>query len=372
MRRNRTLSIIILFALLTLSLTAQSSDSPPAKTPISVKSLYGVIPIDAPIFTELFEDPVFERLKKIDVMGPSHYFRNLPPYTMFDHALGVYALLKRFNVPLNEQIAGVLEYTSNSVFGEFGSFLFDTPGKDIFNIDTEADFIKKTDLMNILTKYHLKPQDVYPLNTDFKAISADPPELSAGEIEKNLRLALSFNLITREGITKIVDDLRYEQGRWFFVDPESAHKLGMISLYFNEKLWGAPVTFVINRWFGTAIKRANDLGLLNMNVLRFGTDEMVLKDLFAIQDPVILNFMYKARQPYRFFRVVDVPSEPYDHLLKAKFIGLDPYVKVGSEFKKLSDIDPIFKKEFDRVKSELEVGIRIKYRDQDYAKGSAM
>jgi hypothetical protein len=345
----------------------KSGDSPQAQQNASIKSLYGVIPIEDPIFLELFEDPVFERLKKIDVMGPSHYFRSFPSYSMFDHALGVYALLKRFNVPLKEQIAGVLEFTSHSVFGDFGSFLFDTPGKDIFNIDTESDFIKRTDLLNILANHNLTPQDVYPLNTNFKAISADPPELSAGEIEKNLRLALSFNLITRESIAKIIDDLRYDQGRWYFVNQESAHKLGMISLYFNEKLWGAAVTFAVNRWFATAIKRANDLGLLNLNELRFGTDEMVLKQLLAIQDPVILNFLYKARQPYRFFRIVEHPDEPYDYLVKSKFMGLDPYVKVGQEFKKLTQIDPTFKKEFERVKSELDTGIPIKYRDRDFA-----
>lgn len=368
---------IIIF-LLAFSLAAQSSapaltpTPAPTKPPVSIKSIYGVVPIDAPIFQELFEDPVFLRLKKIDVMGPSHYFRNLPPYPMFEHALGVYALLKRFNIPFTEQIAGVLEYTSHSVFGDFGSFLFDTRGKDIFNVDTESDFIKKTDLLNILAKYNLTPQDVYPLNPAFKAISALPPELSAGSIEKNLRLALSFNLIDRDSITKIIDNLRYDQGRWYFVDPESAHKLGMISLYFDEKLWGSPVTFAINRWFGTAIKRASDLGLVNLNALRFGTDEMVLKDLFAIQDPVILNFMYKARQPYRFFRVIEQANSQYDYLLKPKFTGLDPFVKVGTDFKRLSEIDPIFKKEFDRVKGEFEMGIRIKYRDQEYAQPSAM
>jgi hypothetical protein len=333
-----------------------------------VKSLYGDIPIDSPIFLELFEDPAFQRLKLIDVLGPNHYFRNLPSYPMFDHALGVYSLLKRFNVPLNEQIAGVLEYTSHSVFGDFGSFLFDTEGKDQFNVFTESDFIKRTNLHTILEKNNLKVQDLYPLNPNFKAISATPPDLSAGEIEKNLRLAYTFNLISQENITKLIDDLRFDQGRWYFVDAESAHRLAMISLYFDEHIWGAPVTFVINRWFGSAIKRANELGLLNINALRFSTDEAVLKELFSIQDSMILNFMYKARQAYRFFRVVDDPKEPYDYVLRPKMQSLDPYVKVGTDFKRLSAIDPVFKKEYDRVKAEFEKGIRIKYREQDYAK----
>ena len=93
-----------------------------------------------------------------------------------------------------------------------------------------------------------------------------------------------------------------------------------------------------------------------------------MKELFAIQDPTILKFMYKARQAYRFFRVVTSLDEPYDYLLKPKFIGLDPFVKVGTDFKRLTSIDPIYKKEYERIKAAFANGIRIKYREQDYAK----
>lgn len=331
-----------------------------------VESLYGTAEITIPLIKDMAMYPEILRLKGIDVSGPNRYFRRLPAFSMFQHAFGTYVLLKRFNVPEKEMIAGILQFVAHSAFAEFGSFVFDTPGRDVFQLDTQEDFIKRTRLSPLLAKYKLSAKDIFPLNPEFNAINKSAPDLSAQAIDKVLMLAYSYNLTTQDSIKKILDDLRYEQGRWFFVTQESANKLGMMSLYFQEKLWGAPVTFAINRWIGSAIKTAITTNMLTLNSFRVATDGAILKKLLTLNDPLILTNIMKAKAPNRFFTVVE--KEPYGAVFKPKFQALDPFVKDGSSFKRLSAIDTDFKKEFDRVQKIFQEGIKLEFKEPNKAK----
>lgn len=332
-----------------------------SKTLGKVESLYGSAEITNPLIRELATYPEILRLKGIDVSGPNRYFRRLPPFSLFQHAFGTYVLLKRFKVSDKEMTAGLLQFVAHSAFADFGSFVFDTPGRDIFELDTQADFIKRTRLGSLLAKYQLTAKDIFPLNPEFNAINKSAPDLSAQAIDEVLMMAYSYNLTTQDSIKKILDDLRYEDGRWYFVNAESANKLGMMSLYFQEKLWGAPVTFAINRWIGSAIKTAITSNMLSVNSFRVATDGAILKKLLTLNDPAILTNIMKAKAPNRFFNVAE--KEPYGAVFKPKFQGLDPYVKDGDTFKRLSTLDDEFKKEFDRVQKVFQDGIKIEFKD---------
>lgn len=327
----------------------------------TIQSLYGTVKIDTPLVEQILRSAPFNRLRFIDNAGPSFYFRSLPPYSLFDHAVGVYVILKRFGRPLEEQIAGLLEPIAHSVFSHQGtSYLRVQGSRQPYYLGGQKAFLKQTGLEKILNQSGLSGVSIDSTHPNFKALSKNPPDLSVLEIEMTLRLGFSYQLLTRPEISKIIEDLRFEQDQWFFVSQESAKKFANLSLYFAEHYWGAPITAVINKWVAEAIQRAVALKLLDPQILRFGQDQEVLKLLISFQDPIIRGRLLQCRQPFRFYKAVT--QEPYDEFFKLEFRGLDPFVQVDGKLQRLSALDKEFKQEFQELEEVFKKGIKVLYR----------
>ncbi len=328
---------------------------------LQIKSLYGTVRENNALIKSLIVHPALRRLRQIDNAGPGRYFRAMPGYSLFDHALGVYVLLKRFNRPLKEQIAGMLEPVSHSVFSHQGTLYLRPKNSQLpYYLAAHSGFLKHVGIEKNLNAFKLQAKDVMPTRSEFKALYKNPPFLSAIEIEMTLRLAYSYKLLSSNDIEAILKDLRFENGNWFFVSQKSAERLGRLSLYFAERYWGSHQNYVLNRWVAAAIKRAMELKLLSVNDIRFGTDKNVLNRLLKMNDRIIRQLMIQCRQPFRFYDVAK--GEDFDEVYKPEFRGLNPLVRLGSDMVRLTSISPKFKKDFDALRLSFLDGIRIKYK----------
>ena len=56
-------------------------------------------------------------------------------------------------------------------------------------------------------------------------------------------------IISKNDCDSILNDLRYENDKWFFTDTESAKKFAMLSLYFTKELWGSDWNCVFYKFF---------------------------------------------------------------------------------------------------------------------------
>lgn len=321
---------------------------------VKINSLYGEVIVNDPLMVALLKHPTIQRLKSLEVQGPSRYFLALNGYSVFDHAFGVYVLLKKFGAPRREQIAGLLRYVACTVFAEFGSFFFDTQSLDIFEVDTQYDFFEKTGLLKLLAANGVNGRELYPFNKDFKAIAPNPPDVSVGEIELILRLAFTYRMLSPKEIQAVIADLRYDDRGWYFVEESSAKRLASLSLYFAERFWGSTSSFVVNRWMAQALKRAIDLQTLNVNMLRFSTDPIVLRALMQTPDPLIAGNLMKARRPYIYFTIGQ--ENNYDYLYKPPFRGLDPWVQTTAGLKRLTMLDKSYRENYERIRSLFERG----------------
>ncbi len=64
-----------------------------------INTILGDVTEHNPSILALIDSQAMQRLKHIDQSGPPVYFTaNFPALTRYDHSLGVYALLKRYNV----------------------------------------------------------------------------------------------------------------------------------------------------------------------------------------------------------------------------------------------------------------------------------
>ncbi len=136
-------------ALLFISLLLSSS-----QTPASISSLYGKTRIEDPLIRELLSHPYMQRLQAIDMGGPSRYFRGLPPYSVFDHAIAVYVILKQYKRPFKEQVAGLLKCVAHSTFSNFGTlFLQPRDSKKPYYIAAQKAYLEQSGITSILKKY---------------------------------------------------------------------------------------------------------------------------------------------------------------------------------------------------------------------------
>lgn len=362
--RYLTLGAFICFALKatdTLEVPTSDPNPTPSEPALKIESLYGTLVEKNPLIRVLINHPAILRMRQIDNAGPSRYFRSLPAYSLFDHAFGVYVLLKRFNRPLKEQLAGLLEPVAHSVFSHQGTLFLRPKGSKLpYYLAVHESYLKAVGLDPWLMKAQLSAATLNPTLPEFPAISKNPPFLSAIEIEMTLRLAFSYKLLTPQEIEDILRDLRFDGGEWFFVTKESAEKLASLSLYFAEKYWGAPQNYVINRWVAAAMKRAIDIGQLDIKEVRFGIDKPVLEKLMKIKDPIIHGLMVQCRQPFRFF---DVSTDAnFDEIFKPEFRGLNPLVKQGSKLEYLTAIDPDYAARFAKLREDFIQGIKIKFK----------
>lgn len=336
----------------------------PLPQTFKINSLYGTATLNNNLIRALIAHPAMKRLRAIDQAGPARYFRSLPAYSLFDHALGVLVLLNRFQQPIKEQIAGMLEPVSHTVFAHQGTLYLRPKGSKLpFYLASQQDFMKKTGLLPWLQKANLKAVDVNPVSSNFKALYRNPPLLSVLEIEMTLRLGFTYKLLSRNDIESILTDLRFGDGQWYFVTEKSAARLARMSLYFAEQYWGAHQNYVMNRWVAAAIKRAVDLKILSVNEVRFGTDKAVLQKLMTAKDKVIHGLMIQCRQPFRFYDVVTGPL--FDDLYKPEFRGLNPLVKKGDTYVRLTAINGRYKKSFDALRLKFYDGIKIKFKKPD-------
>lgn len=165
------LFVCILFVLMALPRDLLGTALQKNKTSSTITSLYGDVVVDNNLVKALINHPALKRMRFIDNAGPSRYFRSLPAYSLFDHALGVYVILKRFNRPLDEQIAGMLEPIAHSVFSHQGTlFLRPKNSNKPYYLAAHSAYLKTVGLEPWLMKAKLSVQDVDPLNEKFEAL----------------------------------------------------------------------------------------------------------------------------------------------------------------------------------------------------------
>jgi HD superfamily phosphohydrolase len=94
-----------------------------------VETFLGPVEENNPVVLKLLDSKAIQRLKLIDQSGPTAYFlKNFRRFSRYDHSLGVYALLKRYNASQEEQIAGLLHDASHTAFSHIGDWIFSNRG----------------------------------------------------------------------------------------------------------------------------------------------------------------------------------------------------------------------------------------------------
>ena len=135
--------------------------------------VYGQIKIEKPLILELINHPLMQRLKGVNQSGYYEPFLSKESYSRFEHSVGVYILLKKFDAPFREQVAGLIHDFSHSVFSHCIDYVF-------------SNYILSSDLPIIFKKYHLDIKFLLD-EKNFPLKEKDLPDLCADRIDYTLR-----------------------------------------------------------------------------------------------------------------------------------------------------------------------------------------
>jgi HD superfamily phosphohydrolase len=339
--------------------------------PITVSTLYGVEVIEEPLILELLASPAMQRLKEIDQSGIVHYYGKVGPYSRYDHSLGVFLLLKRLHVPLQEQVAGLLHDVSHTVFSHTGDWLFFQGSHEhSYQDDIHAWYLERQGIESIVAKYGMTLKEALAKGNGYTALEQELPDVCADRLEYNLFTGHLTGLLTDQDVNRILTDLHFEDGLWYFEDPWIAAQFAKLSLYFTENLWGAAWNALSNECCARAIKRALELSILTFEEIHFSYDRAILEKLQAAQDELIQEWMKKCAQPEKYF-IVCAPEEA-DYSCFCKFRGIDPLVKMNGSLVRLTSIDGNFAMYYRTVKNKISKGVHVKFADCLYTSSQTL
>jgi HD superfamily phosphohydrolase len=326
-----------------------------------VFTMWGYEEMNHPLLEEIFLSPTMVRLDGIDQSGPTAYFGLAPSFSRRDHCNGVWALLKRANVSLEEQLAGLLHDASHTAFSHLADLLFkhdEVIHNGCYQDSIHEWFLDTMKIPTLTKKYGISLKMLNPDNPSYPALERPLPHLCADRIQYNIHTGVVFHRITQQEAQEIVNDLHFENNRWFFGTPPIAKKFAQLSVSFSRHVWGSEYNHAFYQLFVQILQKALDQKIITKDEMHFGTDLQILKKLKKCNDPAVKALLKKCENIYAHFTVVEYGKGDFN--FKPKFRGIDPLIRLKkNKFQPLTEIDADFKQEFEKIKKWCDTGYGI-------------
>lgn len=309
-----------------------------------IDKVYGEVEIKEPLVLEIIKSSCFQRLKGVDQAGYLPLYVNpksLPlsqlQHSRFDHSVGVFILLKKFNASLEEQISGLLHDLSHSAFSHCIDYVFDegSETKQSYQDDIFTDFVKTTKIPNILEKYNFNLE--YILNEEnFPLLERELPDLCADRIDYSLRSAVHFQEANIKEIKYFLDSLVIENNKWVFNNLESAKKYALLFSNLNKNYYAGLQSAIMFRAVGDTMKYALEKEYISKDDLWTTEDEVLAKiEKHQEKDKKMSLLLDRMNNKIKF----ENNPDDYDSQIFCKSRIVDPLFKKDGSITRLSEVD---------------------------------
>ncbi len=293
--------------------------------------IYGRFKITEPVLLELIKSPALQRLKGVGQNG-AHDFHYTPPgpFTRFQHSIGVMLLLKKFNAPLTEQVAGLLHDVSHTAFSHVADFVFNSHLAQNYQDKKLAQAFEIQGINKILTKYQITPKQILA-KENFPLLEKDLPDLCADRIDYTLQDP-TLKKIKNVNPKSLSNNLLVWQNQFIFKNRKSAKEFASLYLKMNQLLWCNPLEATIYQMLADIIK----LGLVKELIQKkdlFTTDQLVLTKLRKN------STLAKKIAGLRKIRIKLVPKDQAKLHIYSKTRVLDPYFLKNGKLTRLTAVD---------------------------------
>jgi len=319
---------------------------------IVTDKIYGREEITEPVLIELIQSKPLQRLKGVNQAG-SQLVQPHRKYSRFDHCLGVMILLKRFQAPLEEQIAGLLHDVSHPAFSHVVDFAFGEGETQTFHEKFAEKIVFNSEIPKILEINGINASRVVnPEN--FPLLEQPLPALCADRIDYFIKESTQdFGLYPE--VTQFLDHIKVHKNQFVFDNQRLAKRFALMFMKECSKVWTAPKTLAIFVLLAETIKRGLEIGVLTQKDL-FGTDHFVYQKLKKSSDRLIKENL-ALLNPNLSVKTVTTGGDFHS---KGKVRYVDPKILTNGHLAKLSDLDRGFSKKIKEFKEKVSRGHKIK------------
>ncbi|KKR88575.1 MAG: hypothetical protein UU85_C0004G0144 [Candidatus Wolfebacteria bacterium GW2011_GWA2_42_10] len=302
--------------------------------------IYGEIEIKEPVILELINSPTLQRLRGIDQSG---YFEPYFPgtvYSRFEHSMGVFILLKKYNASTEEQIAGLIHDVSHSAFSHCIDYVLDIGSEKEHNHQDNLfeSFVRKTEIPEIIKKHDFDSEYILD-DANFPLKEKDLPDLCADRIDYSLRTAVIFKEADNADINYFLNNLMVENDYWVFKNFENAKKYAELFQKLNNKYYAGIESAVMFRTVGDCLKYAIQKRYVSEDDL-YTVDKMVLGKIkkFLSEDEKLKLLWDRMNNNVK---AINNPNN-YDAQVFCKSRVVDPLFKDNAVLKRISETEPVW------------------------------
>lgn len=307
--------------------------------------VYPSVTLEEPVLLELIKSKPLQRLKRIHVGGYSLLTGSVRESTRYEHSVGVLQLLKLYGADIEEQIAGLLHDVAHTAFSHVSTYAMQEKyeGEEFHEVIKE-EFVIRTEIPSIIEKHGFNIERVLD-ETKFSMLENDAPDICADRIDYSLRDGLIWQFISKDKVDFILDHLIEYQGSFIFNDIKAARYFSDNFFDLNRALYGSAMGAYFNYKFGALLKYAQHKGILEKDFW-FKDDYVILDKLKNSKDPKIIETFAALDGS---MVVYEDNSNPEFNFSK-KIRVVNPQILVGSELKRLADLDKEYKNKIEAYK----------------------
>jgi hypothetical protein len=279
-----------------------------------------------------------------------------------------------------EQLASLYHDISHTAFSHVADNIFKslkgahTTGEHSHQDDIHLWYIENSPAFDICKKYNIPLEKLDPDLPEYTMLERPLPAMCADRIEYNLHTAIAYKIMTEEEVQNIISHLHFEpitykknnelitEKTWFFDDIISAKKFGLLPLHFIRTIWNSCFNMVLYKFFAYLIRYAFLKQYISKDLFHFGQDKDILDILYKSEDPYVIHMLACLNNIFDAFEIVSDDSTDFDEILKGKFRGIDPLVKINEEAKTLTEFDFDFREIYNLVKKDSAKGFKVKYK----------
>jgi HD superfamily phosphohydrolase len=291
--------------------------------------VYGEVTIDDPRILALIACPTVQRLKGIKQAGPSAIAFPFKTVTRYEHCLGVHILLRKLGAGLREQVAGLLHDISHTAFSHAVDFVFSSDEQDHHEA-LKPEFLERPDMVEAIEALGFTPADFFD-DSIYPLLERPLPWLCADRLDYFLRDSLACSVSSRTSVGRVLECVEAIDGMIVFTDVEPARDTVEKFAVMNRDWWASPTESFIYNEFADALREGFRVGALSDADLLFD-DDHVLQRLHQASSPLIEKKLARIQS----FDPRELGGFVPKVIPKNRWI--DPPVKVGSGYRRLSEI----------------------------------
>jgi hypothetical protein len=299
--------------------------------------IYGEFEITEPVILELCESKPMQRLKSVRQHGYPEPFFTIKEYSRFEHSVGVYLLLKKYQAPIEEQIAGLIHDVSHAAFSHCIDYVLSAGSEK--NHDHQDNifesYVRKTEIPEIIKK-HSFDLDYILADENFPLKEKKLPDLCADRLDYSFRDAVMFNLITVERAREFLDNLQVIDNQWVFTGFEIAKNYAELFFRLNNEDYAGLPSATMHRTVGDYLKYALEKKYISSDDL-YSTDNEVLGKVAGFHEADEFLKLLFARMNNE----ISAKNDPNDYdarvFCKSRFV--DPLFIEKEKIQRLSLVD---------------------------------